>query len=420
MIKVRSTDINSNEYSQAEILAQEILDSKVNVCGFDTETSVNFLKSKKAIQNLSESSVNKKINDKLVTLIQICIKTNSVGNILPVEIETNDNSVYTCYIFPIKRIFLKYGQVPDNLLKVISSRHIIKTGVNIKLDMKKLKQSYQIKGKSILDLEELSISTGNYNYSLNDLSKKYLGLSKLKSELGNFDGPLTWDQVKYAAYDSYLSLAVYNKMLHIKNTGVLFYFPPDRPELKYQLLNINVSVVESVKLLEFLNTMNIFTLSEKEHSLDVILNSVQNSFNTFTKDQYLKDKVLRALGNLIMLNKIKKLNNGNYQLGGIHIDEEEPLENLNGTCAEESSDDTTELMNNYIERYQGDVYTACTKIIKNNGIKRDSLLKSLDNSLRKHNLGKDQKVFIYDRIIDNLIKKKELNIDTSGKIYITK
>jgi hypothetical protein len=433
MIRVRATNPNGNEFSQAEILCREILDSDMHVCGFDTETTV---------PNATNIP-----SDGLTSVIQICIRKNSNGKILPLEIETNDIGIYTCYIIPIRRIYLEHKDIPSNLNQLLTSSKIIKTGVNIKLDAKKVNQSYKIEMDGIIDLQDLAISNGNFDYGLNALAKKYLNLSKLDSELGNYDGILTYEQIMYSAYDAYLSLAIYNKMLNIELSGPYFYFPDGQISSKLKIMGINIEKEDALHVLEFLKSAQIFQVQNKEYSIDSIYNHIFNNYNYWPKDNLLKDKMMHSLQMLSDLKLITRNINGTWKLVSDQptysdvfnhrvsdnefrsVDDTKHLEGINviqngiqnnNINVTQNDDDNMndQIFQDLIKTYEDTVYNMCRKIIKNHGIKRSSLLNSLENSLPKSLYNREYRAVIYSRAIDSLISAKLLHTDTADKIYL--
>jgi hypothetical protein len=85
-----------------------------------------------------------------------------------------------------------------------------------------------------------------------------------------------------------------------------------------------------------------------------------------------------------------------------------------------SSDKINDLPSSY-EINETTVFQHCMKIITPHGIKKLSLLKSLDNSntLKFGNVLTEEKYKVYSDHIEGLIKKDKLMRDLTGKIYNT-
>ena len=311
-------DLNDvNLFKNVEDIFNKILTCGVNVCGFDTETTVSDAFS-------YEEKTNQKEETKYVSIIQICIEQNHGGVILEDLQAENDMSVYTCYIIPIKKLFLKYKIFPPSLLKFFKTKNIIKVGADIHLDIKKLEKYFLADSnlfffsdekeqnkleftpmkkeifKGFIDLQDLARSMGNKSFSLNDLAKAYLNIKKMKSKLGNYEEELSDKQIYYACHDSYLSLAIYNKMINKPLYDInkeKFYcnedekinnllkkskdIPQGTHDDESSFLYPNEKKDELV-LLSFFNKMKIFITNDMV-KYDALLNSVRNSYAPWIK-----------------------------------------------------------------------------------------------------------------------------------------
>ena len=432
MLKVKVFESN-DEYNQVDNTFEKLLNLGITVCGLDTETTV-FHQSKEqhtvdgngyySVLSVDEPLITDGKEKRLVSIIQICIDRNSNNEILDVEIEENDDNVYTCYIIPIKRIYLRHGDIPKNLKKFLMDRSIIKTGCGITKDMKDIKKSYNIKCKGYIDLQDISRSTGNLHYKLDDLGQKYLNLGKMKGSLGDYDGKLTDKQIRYAAYDSYLSLAVYLKMLGVdRKNKVLFYTEgtegiggiggtegigvPGGPEkngvdglsIEYGLINAE----DHLELFKFLKDNNIF-LSSQEYETKIISNRVKNGFAKWRDDVgTIAHKVYQCLHKLKEQNLIREVRKNVWTLCLVPPNEEQRV------------------ANGQLEGIIKKVQECCTKTITVHGIKKESLVKSLINSLPHLNIGIydiEGKVIFFSKLIDVLIARGTLRIGAKDKLYL--
>ena len=377
MLKVKYS--SQNDFSDYDIWAEEILNSGVTVCGFDTETTVSF-----------NSSVDIQNKD-TVGIVQICIRADSDGDILPLELEITETNIYTCYIFHIKKIWLKYRQLPKNLLKLFSSPDIIKTGAAINLDVKKLISSYSIEFRGVIDLQDLSICRGDFKYSLQDLSSKYLNLSKLNSKLGNYDNELTFDQINYAAYDSYLSLEICRKMLSLDKLIPLFYNPD----------KISITSEDAKNVFEFLKSKHSFVPSV-EFDFEILYNTVKNSYTKWAKDKA-RDYLITSLK--ILANEKILLYNKATNCWTLYV-----------------NDKKSELNIKIDPLYEKKVYESCKKLITIHGVLKHKLINSLENSIPPDRSSvpqnKNDRINIYGNILDSLVSKGLLAVSNNGKIYL--
>src|SRR5437016_7367526 len=128
--------IVSSNYREIDKLCNFILDSDIYLLGFDTEGMP-------------------------VELIQFATDTH-------------------VYIFRIGESMRDYKYLPPSLLKLLSSRKIIKVGVDITQDNSRLKHDYNISMSGIIDIQDIATTLKLPCKSLNDLSIKFTGIPKQK------------------------------------------------------------------------------------------------------------------------------------------------------------------------------------------------------------------------------------------------
>lgn len=145
--------------------------SSCSVLGFDTETRPSF---KKGVVNP-------------VALLQL-------------------SGVDKTYLFRLDRMKLS-----NKIIKILRSKSIIKVGVDIKDDIKKIQDMVAFKPGNFVDLQKM---VGSYNIeemSLRKMSGIVLGTKVSKAQrLSNWSASrLTPHQIKYAATDSWISREIY-------------------------------------------------------------------------------------------------------------------------------------------------------------------------------------------------------------------
>lgn len=145
-----------------------------DVIGFDTETRPSFKKGQ--IHKLA--------------LIQLAI---------PGEV----------FIFRINKVGFT-----DELIELFEDENILKVGVSIRDDLKKLSQMRKFRPQGFLELQNYSDSFHIESNSLKKLAAIVLGIRVSKSQrLTNWEAPeLTEAQLIYAATDAWACLKIYNKL----------------------------------------------------------------------------------------------------------------------------------------------------------------------------------------------------------------
>ena len=100
------------------------------------------------------------------------------------------------------------------LRQILSNQRIIKAGVGLDQDIKKLKELDDFKPAGFVDLGDIARSSGIKNHGLRGLAAVLLGfrISK-KAQVSNWEREnLSSAQVSYAATDAWVCLEVYHKL----------------------------------------------------------------------------------------------------------------------------------------------------------------------------------------------------------------
>lgn len=211
-------------YEDALACCEEI--KNYNLVGFDTETSTI----------VPSSPVN---------LVQLAIKNK-------------------CWLFHIHKILFN-GEFPPCLAKLLHNPNVVKSGIAVDGDARKLKQDYDVECGGILDLQHVARVKSNKSLSLFDLCDEY-GIPMQKEKLGKYGRMCDWSQnldipmAKYAAMDGVYSFWLCSKML-----------TPEPPKMQ--------NVVESEKH----ETIQLSTINGDDQSLE---KSAKNFiFATFEQGQ---------------------------------------------------------------------------------------------------------------------------------------
>lgn len=356
MLKISYIPPSEHAYQQVESLFQALLKSGVNVCGFDTETTAIFTKNQRPDQIINVEEIR-------TSTIQICVKLDFNGAVSDLETVYDDPAIYTSYIFHLNNIYSTTGRIPPSFVRFLQNESIVKVGCAITQDCKKLKKEYSLRTKSTIEIQTLCRSNGDMDYSLEKLSKKYLNLRKLDSKFGNYDIHLNKEQIEYAAYDSYLSLMVYHKLTKFDISLKNFYFYVSDKTLE------KISLDDAVKFLEFLTSMNAFnssTLTDEK-----ILNIAMNSYSKWRSNTNdCRNKVKQAIKLLSDDGLIVKQDNG-----WILFKEYEILQESI------QKDNKIKDFSKHHPYFYSHVLGLTKKLITQHGIKKESLITALSNSM---------------------------------------
>lgn len=167
----------TDDYDAIQVASGEILDYCPNIVGFDTETTIG---------------INQ--ND-CPSLVQIALPNNKV------------------YLFQLKKAKNLLMANPQKFGQVLTSRNIIKVGVDITGDARKIR-GLNIEMRGIIDIQDLATTMGESSLSMDALGAKYLPNYIVKQKVyGDYDSQLSGEKIDYAARDARLSLALYLKMI---------------------------------------------------------------------------------------------------------------------------------------------------------------------------------------------------------------
>ena len=118
------------------------------------------------------------------------------------------------YLFRLRQTSL----IPE-VIEILESSHIIKTGVAINDDIKALKKFHNFSEKNFVDLATMAKKKGIENFGLRALVAIFLSkrLSK-REQTSNWDRKvLTESQISYAASDAAVGYKIYKSLIHSEN-----------------------------------------------------------------------------------------------------------------------------------------------------------------------------------------------------------
>ena len=111
-------------------------------------------------------------------------------------------------------IQLKHVSPSAQLGQLLSDRHIIKAGIDVKQDITKLKKNIDCDYKGFVDVSQLAKDAGIKNFSMRGLAAVLLGVRIAKSmQVSNWArSTLLPSQIKYAATDAWISREIYMRL----------------------------------------------------------------------------------------------------------------------------------------------------------------------------------------------------------------
>ncbi len=119
------------------------------------------------------------------------------------------------YLILIYKIWMKNKNIPTGLQKLCGNQEIVKVGVGIDEDVRKLNEGYGLKFKGVVEIQSIALSLGYAERSLNELGKVLIPNFKPKKYVdGNWDDNLSEIQKGYASYDGIISREIYFKLLN--------------------------------------------------------------------------------------------------------------------------------------------------------------------------------------------------------------
>lgn len=116
------------------------------------------------------------------------------------------------FLFRVDRMKLS-----NRIVKILRSKYIVKVGVDIRDDIKKLQKVIAFKPENFVDLQTESVKYGIEEKSLRKISGIVLGERVSKAQrLSNWSAQtLTDQQIQYAATDAYITRKIYMEFLKI-------------------------------------------------------------------------------------------------------------------------------------------------------------------------------------------------------------
>lgn len=161
-----------DDLSQIDFIAGYLLKQKF--IGFDTETKPSFKKGK-------------------------------VNNVALLQLATSDHA----FLFRLNKIGL-----PEEILRILQSGEILKTGIAIRDDIKALQNLKQFEPHGFVELQNEVNGFGIQNYSLKKLTGIVLGFRISKTQqLSNWEAEnLSKAQQIYAATDAWAALKIYKSL----------------------------------------------------------------------------------------------------------------------------------------------------------------------------------------------------------------
>jgi hypothetical protein len=228
----------ATNYEQCIILASSILKESPVSIGFDTETTVGRVHASTLQLSTGES----------------------------------------CYIFQLYRIFKDSGRLPNEIFKILQSPHIIKIGCDLSSDVNKL-NSYGIILQGTIDIQSIARTMLIPDINLDGLASKFFPDQSGKKRFNikwDWDIDLNEKQIKYAAKDAHLSLAIYYKII----SGVAI-----TNSLTVNTLTVNDDPGEK-EYLEWLKELG-HTSTLK---IDKVINQTVNSYGPWAKKYTKNDR----------------------------------------------------------------------------------------------------------------------------------
>jgi Ribonuclease D len=116
------------------------------------------------------------------------------------------------YIFQLAKL-----QDKAVLAELLASRHIVKSGVSVRDDLKGLKQHFEFTERRFVDLGEVAKKLGMLTHGLRNLSANLMGVRISKgAQCSNWAREaLSTKQIVYAATDAWISRELYLKFVEL-------------------------------------------------------------------------------------------------------------------------------------------------------------------------------------------------------------
>lgn len=168
---------------EAEIYTEKIFSSRCNLFGFDTETTIN--------------------------------RSDDKGKVSLIQIYQDGY----CYLYQVYRIWKNTGVFPPKLAKFLSNPNYIKVGVAADNDAYLIEKSYNIRVYGVVDIQYIARSMNIPDISMTGLVARF-DIQVYKQNKSNiwtdWDIDLNQKHIQYAAFDSLISLLIYQKLFHIQ------------------------------------------------------------------------------------------------------------------------------------------------------------------------------------------------------------
>jgi hypothetical protein len=188
------------------------------------------------------------------------------------------SSEYSVYIIYLEKIFRECSSVPSFLSAFLRKTEVIKVGVDIHSDINAIYNSYNITMHGYVDVQSIARSIGIHGISLNKLSSSLYGVSKVKCNVLKNWNILDQNMIKYAAYDAFLTLIIYYKLINYK---------VEEEEIKVEEIK-GVVGISKEEILEAYNVINILRKttifdSKEDPNLDKLVITLINCHKPYIK-----------------------------------------------------------------------------------------------------------------------------------------
>jgi ribonuclease D len=151
-----------------------------------------------------------------ISLVGFDTESTSSDQIDLIQIAISDRQTYVYQISNCIRDFSS-NFANTNLSRLLMSKEIVKTGVDINCDMVKLYKTFgnMIRLNSFIDSQAIAITKGIARRSMNDLGKLLIrGYTEKISKGGQYNVvPLNSSQIEYAGRDAIYSFQIYIRLI---------------------------------------------------------------------------------------------------------------------------------------------------------------------------------------------------------------
>ncbi len=376
MLKVYLT----NNVSDFDKYACTIFDTNPSVIGLDTETDICGVG---------------------VDVLQLCYEGKEMIFDYTIEIPLyNTDKHYNVCIFLLSKY--KLDVLPNYIKKILKSKNIVKVGCDITTDIMRINQKYVGKIDGCVDTQYIAKSIGMLDYSLDSLSKKFLGINKSKTDLSaNWSENITTKQLKYAAMDAYMSLLTYTS-----------FFKYDNTNNKKNIVNDIIFNVEDEyeDLLYFLvHKSTIFNNDKNTNSVNKITNVIINGYTKWIK-LYSRTEIMTNAKNAIV-----------YLCDNCYFEYDEMYDEIKLNTDDSSrrvKHKNTSFTQNEIKLLTPDIINRIRSIEPASGMKLKSLINFIHNSLwstESHDVRHTKSEFMVKYLIEH-----DYLVRNNNKYYVNK